>query len=83
LGKITEPMPLNACLFAPEAKTVKGSFYGNTNFKVDMPNLLELYQAGRLDLDGMVTHTYSIDDAVRAFEDLESGANARGVIVYD
>ena len=31
----------------------------------------------------MVTRTYRIDEAPQAFEDLECGANARGVIVYD
>jgi len=30
-----------------------------------------------------VTHTYTIDEAVQAFADLEAGKNARGVIVYD
>ena len=36
-----------------------------------------------LDLDRMVTRTYRIDEAPQAFDDLERGANARGVIVYD
>lgn len=83
LGRLSESFPLNACLFAAEAKTLKGSFYGNTNFKVDMPDLLALYRAGRLDLDAMVSRTYRIDEAPRAFADLEAGRNARGVIVYD
>lgn len=26
---------------------------------------------------------YAIDEALQAFEDLERGANARGVIIYD
>jgi len=83
LGRITENFPLNACMFSAEAKTVIGCFYGNANFRVDMPNLLELYQRGRLDLDAMITKTYTIDEAPKAFEDLEAGKNARGVIVYD
>ena len=40
-----------------------------------------LYQRGRLKLDELVTATYKIEDAPRAFEDLEKGVNARGVIV--
>jgi Zn-dependent alcohol dehydrogenase len=31
----------------------------------------------------MVTKTYTIDEARQAFEDLERGVNARGVIVLD
>lgn len=82
IGSYTENFQLNACAFAPEAKTVVGCMYGNANFKVDMPDLLELYLAKRLDLDAMITRTYSIDEAPQAFADLEAGANARGVIVF-
>jgi Zn-dependent alcohol dehydrogenase len=31
----------------------------------------------------MVTRTYSIDESPQAFEDLEKGTNARGVVVFD
>ena len=82
LGKITESVPMNAMLLSVEGKKTIGSFYGNANFRVDMPMLLDLYRAGKLDLDRMITKTYKIDDAPQAFADLESGANARGVIVY-
>ena len=71
-----------ACGFAADAKTVIGCMYGNANFRVDMPNLLELYLARRLDLDAMITRTYAIDDAPQAFDDLRAGVNARGVIVF-
>ena len=37
---------------------------------------------GKLDLEGMVTNTYSIDHAVDAFRDMGRGLNARGVIVF-
>jgi S-(hydroxymethyl)glutathione dehydrogenase/alcohol dehydrogenase len=30
-----------------------------------------------------VTQTYSIDEVAQAFDDMEAGKNARGVIVYD
>jgi len=64
------------------AKTIKGCMYGSANFKVDFPMYLDLYQQGRLDLDRLITRTYSIDEAPEAFADLESGKNARGVIIY-
>ena len=83
LGKLTETVPLNAMLLSVEGKKTIGSFYGNANFRVDMPMLLDLYKSGKLDLDRMITKTYKIDDALQAFEDLESGVNARGVIVYE
>lgn len=81
IGHYTESMPLNACGFPSEAKTVVGCMYGSANFRVDMPNLLELYLARRLDLDAMITRTYDIDQAPQAFDDLLGGLNARGVIL--
>ena len=83
LGKLTDVVPMNAMLISVEGKKTIGSFYGNANFRVDMPMLLDLYKGGKLDLDRMVTRTYKIDEAPQAFADLESGINARGVIVYD
>jgi len=83
VGKLTENVPFNALLLSMDGKTVKGSFYGDTNFRNDFPMLLDLYRAGKLNLDDMVTATYGIDEAPRAFEDLEAGKNARGVILFD
>lgn len=82
VGRYTESLPLNACAFAPEAKKIYGCYYGNTNFKVDMLNILDLYQSKRLDLDGMITKTYSIEQSPQAFKDLQAGLNARGVIIF-
>ncbi len=83
VGKVNQKLELNALMFPLTAKTFKGSMYGGAEFKVDFPKYLELYKRGKLDLDRMVTNTYTIDEAVKAFEDLEAGKNARGVIVYD
>ena len=56
---------------------------GENGMHPDFPMLLDLYKGGKLDLDGMVTRTYRIDEAPQAFADLEAGRNARGVILYD
>jgi len=82
LGRISESFPMNAFMASIDGKKTVGSFYGSANFRVDMPMLLDLYRAGKLDLDRMITRTYSIDEALDAFDDLKQGKNARGVIVY-
>ncbi len=66
-----------------EGKSVLCCMYGSCNPRVDFPKLLDLSLRGKLDLEGMVTNTYRIDEAPQAFEDLEKGLNARGVIVFD
>jgi S-(hydroxymethyl)glutathione dehydrogenase/alcohol dehydrogenase len=83
VGKLTENVPFNALMLSMEGKTVKGSYYGDTNFRYDFPMILDLYTAGKLNLDDMVTSTYGIEEAPKAFLDLEAGKNARGVILYD
>ncbi len=83
IGRRKDSMTLNAFSFPLMAKTVCGCMYGSANPPEDFPRMLALYQEGKLDLDNMITKTYTIDEAVQAFEDLELGKNARGVIVFD
>jgi S-(hydroxymethyl)glutathione dehydrogenase/alcohol dehydrogenase len=82
VGALTESVPFNALMISMEGKIVKGSFYGDANVHHDFPMLLDLYKSGRLNLDDMVTRTYSIDEGPQAFEDMQKGLNARGVIVF-
>jgi len=82
VGKLTEEVPFNALMLSMDGKAIKGSFYGDTNFRSDMPMLLDLYRGGKLNLDDMVSQTYTIDEAPQAVLDMIAGKNARGVIVY-
>jgi Zn-dependent alcohol dehydrogenase len=78
----TEQVQLGAFLMPFQEKVLTGSMYGSARPRIDFPRLLALYKANRLKLDELVSATYSIDEAPRAFADLEKGANARGVIVF-
>jgi NDMA-dependent alcohol dehydrogenase len=64
-------------------KQVVGSLFGSANPRADIPKLLELYGDGSLDLDGLVTQTYALDDVNQGYEDMRAGKNIRGVLVYD
>jgi S-(hydroxymethyl)glutathione dehydrogenase/alcohol dehydrogenase len=65
-----------------EEKTLTGSYFGSCVPRIDFPRMLGLYVAGKLKLDELITRRYSIEEAPQAFADLESGRNARGVIVF-
>jgi Zn-dependent alcohol dehydrogenase len=65
-----------------EEKTLQGSYFGSCVPRVDFPRMLQLYMAGKLKLDELITRRYKIDEAPLAFADLEAGKNARGVIVF-
>ena len=82
VSKPTDTVTLGTFMMPFQEKVLTGSMYGSARPREDFPRLLNLYKANRLKLDELVTSTYSIDDAPRAFEDLEKGVNARGVIVF-
>ncbi len=62
-------------------KTLKGSFYGSTRPHADMPRLLELYRAGRLPLDRLLTRRYPLEQINEAYQALLSGEVARSVVI--
>ncbi|MDA0822505.1 MAG: Zn-dependent alcohol dehydrogenase [Proteobacteria bacterium] len=82
VGRIDDKFSIRQPIMVFTAKTLMGSMYGGVNFKTDFPMYLDLYRQGRLDLDSLVSKTYTLDEAMAAFADLEKGANARGVIVH-
>lgn len=65
-----------------EEKTLTGSYFGSCVPRIDFPRMFGLYLAGQLKLEELITRRYSIDEAPQAFADLQSGKNARGVIVF-
>ena len=65
-----------------EEKTLTGSYFGSCVPRVDFPRMLALYMGGQLKLDELITRRYTIEEAAAAFDDLASGKNARGVIVF-
>jgi S-(hydroxymethyl)glutathione dehydrogenase/alcohol dehydrogenase len=64
-------------------KQVVGSLFGSGNPRSDIPKLLELYRAGQLDLDGLVTTTYKLEEVNDGYVAMREGKNIRGVIVND
>ena len=45
--------------------------------------LIGLYTDGQLDVDGLVTKTYTLDGVNDGYDDMRAGKNIRGVLVYD
>ena len=64
-------------------KQVVGSLFGSANPRADIPKLLELWRQGQLDLDGLVTKTYTLDGVNDGYDDMRAGKNIRGVMIYD
>ena len=64
-------------------KHVLGSLFGDCNPAYDIKRMLELYRAGKLKLDELVTKQYSLDQINDGYADLEAGKNIRGVVIHD
>jgi NDMA-dependent alcohol dehydrogenase len=73
---------LPGAIITRQEKTVKGSYYGSVNPQRDFPLLLDLYSAGKLKLDQLISHTYHLEQINEAFETMLRGEIARGVIVF-
>jgi len=79
--KATDHITLPSFLLPFQEKVLTGSMYGSARPSVDFPRLLNLYKRNRLKLDELVTATYKIEEINRAFDDMQQGVNARGVIL--
>ena len=78
------PFPgFNAITVAMFQKRIEGSLYGMGSPRDAMPNLLlNLYVAGRLKLDELITRRYALDDVNQVYADMRSGVNIRGVVDF-
>ena len=63
-------------------KTVTGTFGGSITPRRHIPEFVELYRDGRLDLDAVMDARYTLDEVERALDDLHHGRVTRGVITF-
>src|SRR5579875_1134346 len=71
--------PLDLVLYQ---KTIMGTLYGDSQPLRDIPDLLKMYDAGKLKLDELITRTYTLDQVNEAYADMLAGKNIRGVIEF-
>jgi S-(hydroxymethyl)glutathione dehydrogenase/alcohol dehydrogenase len=82
VAKPTDSTSVRTMTLPFEEKTLTGSYFGSCVPRVDFPRMFALYLKGDLKLEELITRRYPIAEAPQAFADLESGKNARGVIVF-
>jgi alcohol dehydrogenase (nicotinoprotein) len=64
-------------------KHIHGTLFGDCNPIYDITRMLDLYRAGKLKLDELVTRQYSLDEVNQGYEDLVGGKNVRGVLIHE
>ena len=73
----------NVCIYTLPLhfkKVLTGSHGGSTEPHIDIPRYIRLYQAGKLKLDGLITHEFSLDQINEAIKVVRSGEAGRCVI---
>jgi len=75
-----DTVKVRALVHAFYEKKLMGCLLGSANAHRDLPRILDLWRAGRLDLAGMVTAKRPLDEINEAVEDLRRGAGVRTVL---
>jgi Zn-dependent alcohol dehydrogenase len=63
-------------------KTLKGTFLGSARIQEDVPRLVDLYHAGELELDRLVSRKLPLAELPDAFDRLRAGEVVRQVVVF-
>jgi alcohol dehydrogenase len=82
------PHPQKTLAIAPvqmvaEERTLKGSYVGGCVPVRDIPAYIELYRAGKLPVDRLMSDRIKLDDINAAFDRLAAGATVRQVVMFD
>ena len=73
---------LNLAMLTLMQKNLQGTIFGGGNPHYDIPQLLSMYKAGKLNLDDMITRQYQLEQINDGYKDMLEGRNIRGVIRY-
>lgn len=74
---------LPGAVLTRQEKTVKGSYYGSAHPQRDFPLYASLYLDGLLDLEGLITRTYRLEEINAAYAEMLAGQVVRSVIVLE
>lgn len=82
VGAGSESFELPTRAFLGERK-IQGCLMGSVRFREDIPYLLDLYRAGRLKLDELVSNRISLDKINEGYAAITDGSVARSVVVFE
>lgn len=83
VGKADQMVEFSAFELFYNEKNLRGTYYGSANIRRDFPRLLNLWRAGQLDLEGMITRRIAIEEINDAFTAMQAGDVIRQVVTFD
>ena len=60
----------------------KGTAFGGAKGRTDVPKIVDWYMEGKINIDDLITHTFSLDDINEGFDLMHKGESIRSVVVY-
>ncbi|MEM7097465.1 MAG: S-(hydroxymethyl)glutathione dehydrogenase/class III alcohol dehydrogenase [Pseudomonadota bacterium] len=60
----------------------KGTAFGGAKGRTDVPKIVDWYMEGKINIDDLITHTFSLQDINQGFELMHAGESIRSVVVY-
>ncbi|QDY69778.1 S-(hydroxymethyl)glutathione dehydrogenase/class III alcohol dehydrogenase [Qingshengfaniella alkalisoli] len=63
-------------------RTWKGTAFGGARGRSDVPQIVDWYMDGKIEIDPMITHTLSHKDINKGFDLMHEGKSIRSVVVY-
>jgi alcohol dehydrogenase len=76
----TDLSAISALGLVAEARTIVGSYLGSAVPERDIPRYVELWRAGRLPVESLVSHRISLHDLNEGMDDLAAGRAVRQII---
>nr|HPO25651.1 zinc-binding dehydrogenase [Arenimonas sp.] len=60
----------------------RGSAFGGARGRTDVPNIVDWYMEGKINIDDLITHTMPLEKINEGFDLMHRGESIRGVVLY-
>jgi len=60
----------------------KGTAFGGTKGRTQVPKIVDWYMDGKINIDDLITHRYSLEDINKAFDVMHHGESIRSVVLF-
>ena len=60
----------------------RGAAFGGAKGRTDVPRIVDGYMDGKINIDGLITHTLRLDEIKTGFDVMHAGESIRSVVVY-
>ena len=60
----------------------KGTAFGGAKGRTDVPQIVDWYMDGKINIDDLITHQLSLEDINRGFDLMHAGESIRSVVAY-